>query len=354
MKALIVCFGIAVISSYATSEAQSQVAPHKEEIFVIADLLGVPLSDKTLGHFLEFTERENRVYETVEEVKFRFRVFRANMIKATYLNETEQGTATYGATMFADMTRSEFQRHLGLVMPKTPPVKEAKPAVIPQIILPAEYDWRTFNVVTPVKNQGQCGSCWAFSVTGNIEGLYAIANNKLLSFSEQELVDCDKLDNGCGGGFFNTAFEAIEKLGGLETEDDYPYEGRNDQCTLNKSEIRVSVRDYVNITTDETEIAKYLVGNGPISIGINANAMQFYMGGVSHPLKFLCDPMNLDHGVLIVGYGVHRTRFTHKLLPYWLIKNSWGHRWGNKGYYMAYRGDGTCGLNRAATSAILS
>ncbi|CAB0001115.1 unnamed protein product, partial [Nesidiocoris tenuis] len=89
-----------------------------------------------------------------------------------------------------------------------------------------------------------------------------------------ELVDCDKLDNGCGGGFFNTAFEAIEKLGGLETEDDYPYEGRNDQCTLNKSEIRVSVRDYVNITTDETEIAKYLVGNGPISIGINANAMQ--------------------------------------------------------------------------------
>ncbi|CAA9997491.1 unnamed protein product, partial [Nesidiocoris tenuis] len=130
-----------------------------------------------------------------------------------------------------------------------------------------------------------------------------------------ELVDCDKLDNGCGGGFFNTAFEAIEKLGGLETEDDYPYEGRNDQCTLNKSEIRVSVRDYVNITTDETEIAKYLVGNGPISIGINANAMQghqaksvvinddFWMKStrISHPRISLIDSeATLSKGVFVI------------------------------------------------------
>ncbi|KAF6198874.1 hypothetical protein GE061_006897 [Apolygus lucorum] len=334
--------------------AVPSVTPHQSKIKRMAKVLGLSTGDKDLLSFSAFVNRESRLYKTDEEMRYRFHVFRANMLKAAYLNKTEQGTATYGATMFADMTKSEFKQYTGLVYnPNKRPAKLPKMAEIPDIDLPDEFDWRDSGVVTPVKNQGSCGSCWAFSVTGNIEGLYAIANKELLSFSEQELVDCDKLDNGCNGGFFNTAFESIEEMGGLELEKDYPYLGKNEKCHLDKSEIKVSVKDYVNISSDESEMAKFLVQTGPISIALNANAMQFYMGGVSHPLRFLCNPDDLDHGVLIVGYGVHRTKWTHKLLPYWLIKNSWGPRWGNKGYYMAYRGDGTCGLNKAATSAIL-
>jgi len=117
--------------------------------------------------------------------------------------------------------------------------------------------------------------------------------------------------------------------------------------------VKVYINSSVTISTNETEMAQWLVKNGPISIGINANAMQFYFGGVSHPWKFLCNPNNLDHGVLIVGYGVHTTSILKKTQPFWIVKNSWGAGWGEQGYYRVYRGDGTCGLNMMATSSVV-
>jgi cathepsin F len=146
----------------------------------------------------------------------------------------------------------------------------------------------------------------------------------------------------------------IEKLGGLETEQDYPYDAEDETCHFNKSLARVQITGALNISHNETDMAKWLVANGPISIAINANAMQFYMGGVSHPYKFLCNPKNLDHGVLIVGYGVHSYPLFKKTLPYWIVKNSWGTSWGEQGYYRVYRGDGTCGLNQTPSSAIVA
>jgi cathepsin F len=146
----------------------------------------------------------------------------------------------------------------------------------------------------------------------------------------------------------------IEKLGGLETEQDYPYDAEDETCHFNKSLARVQLTGALNISHNETDMAKWLVANGPISIAINANAMQFYMGGVSHPYKFLCNPKNLDHGVLIVGYGVHNYPLFKKTLPYWIVKNSWGTSWGEQGYYRVYRGDGTCGLNQTPSSAIVA
>ncbi|XP_026808390.1 cathepsin L-like isoform X4 [Rhopalosiphum maidis] len=310
-------------------------------------------------NFENFITTHNKMYSSLEEKNRRFRIFAANMKRVQLLQKHEQGSAIYGATQFADLTKNEFKKkYLGLDLSLSS--KNTLPslpmAVIPQnTSIPNEFDWRDYNAVTPVKNQGACGSCWAFSAIANIEGQYALKSKTLLSLSEQELVDCDNLDNGCGGGLMTQAFEAIENLGGLETESDYPYEGHADRkgCQLKKGEVKVSISKAVNVSTDEEDIAKFLVKHGPLSVGVNANAMQFYMGGVSHPIHALCSSKSLDHGVAIVGYGVHRTKYTHKNLPYWLIKNSWGPGWGEKGYYLLYRGDGSCGVNQMVSSAII-
>lgn len=169
-------------------------------------------------------------------------------------------------------------------------------------------------------------------MTGNIEGLYAIKSGQLKSFSEQELVDCDDLDSGCNGGLPDNAVKFIEKEGGLEFESDYPYTAHRDKCHYNSSLSRVQVSGVIDFKHgDEDGMAKWLTQNGPISIGINANAMQFYRGGISHPWKMLCSKNSLDHGVLIVGFGVSEYPKFNKTLPYWIVKNSWGPRWGEQG-----------------------
>jgi len=138
----------------------------------------------------------------------------------------------------------------------------------------------------------------------------------------------------------------------LETEKQYPYESRGEKCAFNPSLAKVKINGAVNISSNEDDMAAWLAQNGPISIGINAMAMQFYLGGVSHPWRIFCSPSNLDHGVLIVGYGVKNGMFGKT--PYWIVKNSWGPSWGAKGYYLVYRGDGTCGLNTMCTSAVVN
>ncbi|XP_017761376.1 PREDICTED: uncharacterized protein LOC108551655 [Eufriesea mexicana] len=312
------------------------------------------MKDQSL--FANFVKTFNKTYASAEEKQQRFKVFKMNLQIIQMLQTYEQGTAQYGVTMFADLTPKEFKaRYLGL----RPELKRENEipfseAEIPDISLPHKFDWRDYGVVTPVKDQGRCGSCWAFSVTGNIEGQYAIKHGNLLSLSEQELVDCDTLDEGCNGGYMDNAYKAIETIGGLELESDYPYDGKNEKCHFVKTKATVQVIDAVNITSNETKMAQWLTQKGPISIAINAIAMQFYFGGVSHPIHALCNANALDHGVLIVGYGTSRYPIFHKELPYWIIKNSWGPRWGESGYYRVYRGDGTCGLNKQPTSAIVA
>ncbi|XP_067681138.1 cathepsin F-like [Haliotis asinina] len=304
------------------------------------------------GHFKDFMIKHGKVYETEDEEAKRFAIFCDNMKFAWKLNKTEKGTATYGATKFADLTREEFkQKYLSkrtwnkMTNYGASIMEKAK---IPSGAPPKAFDWRDKGAVTPVKNQGQCGSCWAFSTTGNIEGQWKIKRNELISLSEQELVDCDKRDEGCDGGLPSNAYMSIMQLGGLETESEYKYEAEDEKCMFNKSKVEVTINGAVNISSNEDDMASWLVKNGPISIGINANAMQFYFGGISHPFEIFCNPESLDHGVLIVGYGVEGSE------PYWIVKNSWGPDWGEKGYYLVYRGGGVCGLNRMCTSAVVN
>lgn len=310
--------------------------------------------------FAKFRMRHSKNYANAMEENIRYRIFKNNLFKIDQLNRHEQGTAKYGITEFADLTLSEYRQITGLL-----PVHERDnaheneishvTAEIPNIELPTSFDWREKNAVTEVKNQGNCGSCWAFSVVGNIEGLNAIKTGNLEEFSEQELLDCDTIDKACGGGFMDQAYKALEQLGGLELESDYPYEAKKEPtCNFNKTKSHVAVSGAVDLPKNETAMAQWLVANGPISIGVNANAMQFYRGGVSHPWSPLCSKKQLDHGVLIVGYGIKEYPMFKKSLPYWIIKNSWGPKWGEQGYYRLYRGDNSCGVTEMASSAVLA
>jgi len=304
--------------------------------------------------FRDFMERFNKQYETVEEHNNRFWTFYQNSKVWTKANREDMGTAVYGATEFADLTADEFAEfYLNKVMSESN-VDEMR-GILPEAQLedivtsdvPDNVDWRKKNAVTPVKNQGTCGSCWAFSTTGNVEGQYAIKTGNLTSLSEQELVDCDKVDEGCDGGLPSQAYLEIKRLGGLELESEYPYTGHGGTCEFKKNLAKVKVTGGIQLPKDEVQIAAWIAQNGPVSIGINAFMMQFYMGGIAHPWKYMCRPSRLDHGVLITGYGVEDG------VPYWNIKNSWSTKWGEEGYYRIYRGGNCCGVSEMVTSATL-
>ncbi|XP_053682561.1 uncharacterized protein LOC128733037 isoform X2 [Sabethes cyaneus] len=336
----------------AAKRSTRSIRPHRDQLEHYSR--GI---DHARHLFEKFKLRHNRTYQSTLEHEMRFRIFKNNLFQIEQLNKYERGTAKYGITHFADMTSTEYKQRTGLVVPNEQErnlIRNPLAKIDENIHLPEAFDWRDLGAVSPVKNQGSCGSCWAFSVIGNIEGLHQIKAKKLEEYSEQELLDCDTVDNACQGGFMDDAYKAIEKLGGLELESEYPYLAKKQkQCHFNKTLAHVRVKGAVDLPKNETAIAQFLVSNGPVSIGLNANAMQFYRGGISHPWRLLCSKKNLDHGVLIVGYGVKEYPMFNKTLPYWIVKNSWGPKWGEQGYYRVYRGDNTCGVSEMASSAVL-
>jgi hypothetical protein len=208
--------------------------------------------------------------------------------------------------------------------------------------LPYSVDWRDKNAVTNVKNQGQCGSCWSFSAVGAMEGSWAIATGKLLNLSEQQLMDCsDKYGNmACNGGIMDHGFDYAIDNGMCSYKED-PYQGKSDSCNINCKKVAF-FSECVDISSGNQLDLKAAVAQQPVSIAIEADTsvFQFYSGGVLDSYKCGTD---LDHGVLIVGYG------NEKGIDYWLVKNSWGSSWGDNGYIKIKRSNSTddigiCGI----------
>jgi KDEL-tailed cysteine endopeptidase len=257
---------------------------------------------------------------------------------------------------FADMEHVEWsERHFGY-RPELRADRELRAPAggfrYADVRPPKEIDWRTKEAVAPVKNQLLCGSCWAFSTTGSVEGINAIVTGELVSLSEQMLIDCDtSRDHGCHGGLMDYAYQFIIDNGGIDTEEDYPYTNpaAEGQCDINRSGRHVVTIDgYEDIpANDEVSLLK-AVAKQPVSVAIEADqrAFQLYAGGV---FDEACGTA-LNHGVLVVGYGVAMNK-THEV-PYWIVKNSWGPQWGDHGYIRLRRQvgeEGQCGIAMQAS-----
>ncbi|XP_019719333.1 cathepsin K [Hippocampus comes] len=295
-----------------------------------------------------------REYNGLDEEGIRRAIWEKNalMIEA-HNQEAALGLHSYelGMNHLGDMTSEEVaEKMMGLEMPMTrergftmSPEQQAYP-------LPKSVDYRKMGMVTPVKDQGSCGSCWAFSSAGALEGQLAKTTGELRDLSPQNLVDCVTENSGCGGGYMTNAFKYVRDNGGIDSEEAYPYVGQAEVCSYNSSGTAAECRSYKEIPEgDEHALAVALFKVGPISVGIDASqgTFQFYQRGIYYDPN--CNKDDVNHAVLAVGYGV-----TSRGKKYWLIKNSWSESWGNKGYIKMARNRGNlCGIANLASYPVV-
>jgi len=317
------------------------------------------VSDVVHAHaFKAFITRHGRRYASKADEEQRFAIFKESFdfVRAENAKERPYRLAI---NEFADQTQEEFEAmHLGLRQP------QLQWTGLPLLgtdrfsgdELPPAVDWTKKGAVTRPKSQKQCGSCWAFSTTGALEGAWKLASGKLVSLSEQQLVDCSKNANhGCHGGSMPLAFSFLQKVA-VCTEDSYPYTAKDDgKCHQDTCKVAIpsgSVIGFRRVPAADGRALQEAVGKQPVSVAVEADqkAFQLYTGGV---LTAQCG-VNLNHGVLLVGYG------TEHGLGYWKVKNSWGAAWGENGYIRLERGNSTkryspgeCGINLAASYPVV-
>jgi len=323
-------------------------------------LLGLAAVSATVPHLLGeehyqssfalFVAKYNKIYSK-DDLVSRYNIFKSNL---DFITETNKKNLSYtvGMNKFGDMTLEEFHaKYTGYNNIKRDFIRSKNGPTHQSHLLnnPASVDWRTKNAVTPVKDQGQCGSCWAFSATGSMEGAYALKKSSLISLSEQQLVDCSgsQGNQGCNGGLMDYAFEYVIANKGITTEALYPYKAVDQRCKSPLPKSAIMISSYTDVDANKDQALENAVAMGPVSVAIEADqaAFQFYTSGV---FDADCGDQ-LDHGVLAVGYNTLNNK------KYWIVKNSWGADWGNQGYIWMVRtdGEGECGINMAASYPVV-
>lgn len=329
---------------------------------LIAATSAVSFIEVSTEEWTNFKIKHNKNYEAAEE-KLRYKIYLENrhtIAKHNRQYHLKNVTYKLDVNKYADMLHSEFVRTFNgfnrttnnpnSVYGRFAEVEEPVTFIgAANVELPKQVDWREKGAVTPIKDQGHCGSCWSFSATGALEGQHFRKSGKLVSLSEQNLVDCSGKygNNGCNGGLMDQAFQYIKDNGGVDTETAYPYEGEDEPCRFKKQNVGATDKGFVDLPAgDEDALMKAAATIGPISVAIDASqqSFQFYSGGVYYEPE--CSSQELDHGVLLVGYGTDEE--SHQ--DYWLVKNSWGTAWGDNGYIkMARNQDNNCGIASQAS-----
>jgi len=312
--------------------------------FVLALLVCSVFAADVYDMFVDWTLEHGKLYSNAQEHVNRFNAFKSNYALVRHLNR--QGKGVFHLNKFADLTQEEFAaKYL-----RATPINKMPRPTMPYVAdrdYPEYKNWAEEGAVTAVKNQEQCGSCYAFSATGNMEGVWFLAHKNLPSISEQQVVDCEQecmifpgtteevCDDGCQGGLMPNVFEYAIKIGMVE-ENAYPYRGVDQTCKLDKSKIKYHFSKWFMIDQDEDAMVAALNTNGPLSVALDATFWSFYHSGI---YDSSCSSTTMNHGVLLVGYGEEAGK------KYWLIKNSWGADWGEKGYIRLIRGKNKCGIN---------
>ncbi|XP_076252101.1 cathepsin L [Rhynchophorus ferrugineus] len=324
---------------------------------VVISCHAVSVFDLVQEQWSFFKAQHEKEYESETEERFRMKIFMENSHKIAKHNKLfAQGKVSYkiGLNKYADMLHHEFISILnGFNKTKSNKLygnkqNDAITFIEPaNVILPKSVDWRTSGAVTPVKDQGHCGSCWSFSATGALEGQHFRKTRQLVSLSEQNLVDCSHKygNNGCNGGLMDNAFRYIKANGGIDTEQSYPYHAEDGVCHYDPKKSGATDRGYVDIPSgSETSLMSAVATIGPVSVAIDASheTFQLYSDGVYSDPE--CSAEQLDHGVLVVGYGTENGK------DYWLVKNSWGNSWGLDGYIkIARNSNNMCGIATQAS-----
>ncbi|XP_064114539.1 procathepsin L-like isoform X1 [Macrobrachium nipponense] len=329
-------------------------------IAVAASASAVSFFTVVMEEWESFKFEHSKKYESDTEETFRMKIFAENKQKIAAHNKLyHTGSKTYklGMNKYGDMLHHEFVNMMNGFRANTSGAGykanrgfQGAHFVEPpeDVVMPKSVDWREKGAVTEVKDQGSCGSCWAFSATGALEGQHYRQTGDLVSLSEQNLVDCSSKfgNNGCNGGLMDNAFQYIKVNGGIDTEKSYPYEAEDEPCRYNPANAGADDRGFVDVREgNENALKKAIATIGPVSVAIDASqdSFQFYQHGVYSDPD--CSAENLDHGVLAVGYGT-----TEDGQDYWLVKNSWSKSWGDQGYIKIARNQNNmCGIASAAS-----
>jgi len=307
---------------------------------VIAAASAATLNGDVLSAFSDFQKTYGKTY-TDDEFPMRLAIFNDNLERANKLNAEQVllgGDPVHGVTKFMDLSQEEFRSMYANYVPMNTTVQ--RPFLALDGPIGDSVDWRTKGAVTKVKDQGQCGSCWAFSATEAIESYFFLKAGKLVELSPQQITSCDKVDGGCNGGWPYRAYNYVKGAGGMETSADYPYtsgSGSTGVCKFNAAKVVAGTKPaaYTSIQKSETQLQAAL-NNGPPSVCVAADAFQTYRSGI---LKSC--PGSIDHCVQAVGYDSTGN--------YWIVRNSWGTNWGEQGYIRIEMGKNLCQINQDAT-----